>query len=512
MPSNQWGTHTLYVRAVDNAGNTQPAATAYSFYAPWNPTAKVTAGDLDGDGTPDLLATATDGNLTLIGGNTDPSTTPATVSTPAQSPESDGWDKYLIAHRGSIVGQDKDDLFAYQKQTHKLYVYKNDATATPPGTAGHFTLAADVQGPLHRSACVATAAGNCSGYNAADWSSVTQMVAPGTLSTDAYNAAHPTQKVGPAADLITVENGKLWYHISGADPSSYFDTAYQIGTGDWNITALIGIGNVGAVVAGTTSSGGIPTLWVRDDTTGAIRSYPLSFDTYGIPTSSLPAPTHQPLVSTLKSAAGKQMCLDVNQGDTDGSAAQVAECNGSDPQAVTLGTDNTIRLLGKCLDVNGAGTAKGTAVQLRQCNQDVGQQWLPGGTTGSLVNPHSGLCLDATGTNPQPGAPLELWDCNSGANQNWTGTGLLPATQQILPPSLGARSYPAVTTPGDVNGDGNPELYGIGPDGRITNRPGTPLPTTQVTDRWKLADTTDSARTNNLTLNGGATLGTDNGR
>ncbi|MFD7730989.1 LamG-like jellyroll fold domain-containing protein [Kitasatospora phosalacinea] len=521
VPTNQWGTHTLYVRAVDNAGNTQPTATTYSFYAPWNPTAKVTAGDLTGDGVPDLLATATDGNLTLIGGNTAPGTTPVTASAPAQSPEHDGWNNYLVAHRGSIVQQDKDDLFAYQKQNHKLYVYKNDATATPPGTAGRFTLAPDVQGPLHRSTCVATTAGDCSGYNSTDWSSVTQMVAPGTLSTDAYNAAHPDQKVGPAADLVTVENGKLWYHISGSDPGTYFYSAYQIGTGDWNITTLLGVGNVGAVTAGTgsgaTSVGGTPTLWVRNDITGAISSFRLTFDADGLPTATLAAPTRAALVSGVLDTTGKNMCLDIsNAGTADGTKVQMWTCNGSDAQSFTLGRDSTVHVLGKCLDTNQSGTDNGTPVQLWTCNNSASQKWVPGPFAGSLLNPNSGRCLADPAASNSTGTQLVLWDCLTGhAEQNWAATtanSALPATQPVLPLGIGSKAYPAVSTPGDVDGDGNPEIYALAPDNSVLRFSGASTLTGPLVDRWQLANTTDGVRTNGLALNGGAAFVQDGTR
>ncbi|RPE27970.1 LamG-like jellyroll fold domain-containing protein [Kitasatospora cineracea] len=520
VPTNQWGTHTLYVRAVDNAGNTQPTATTYSFYAPWNPAAKVTAGDLTGDGVPDLLATSTDGNLTLIGGNTDPSTTPVTASTPAQSPDHTGWNNYLIAHRGSIVQQDKDDLFAYQKQTHSLYVYKNDSTATPPGSAGHFTLSTDVQGPLHRPACVTTTAGNCSGYNSADWSSVTQMVAPGTLSADAYNAAHPTQKVGPAADLITVENGKLWYYTTGANPSTYFYNAYQIGTGNWDATTVVGVGNVGAVTAATgsgsapTSIGGTPTLWVRDNATGAISSFRLTFDAGGIPTATLAAQTRAPLVSGVLDTTGKNMCLGSNDANpVNGSPARMQICNSSDTQSFTLGRDNTIHTLGKCLDVNQSATNNGAPVQFWDCNNSVAQKWVPGTTPGSLLNPNSGLCLADPAASNSTGTQVILWTCLADhAEQNWAATSTgsaLPTTQPILPLGIGSKSYPTLSTPGDVDGDGNPEIYALAPDNSILRVSGASPLTGQLVDRWQLAGTADTARTNNLTLNGGATIGTD---
>ncbi|MFI9276298.1 DNRLRE domain-containing protein, partial [Kitasatospora sp. NPDC052896] len=130
VSASQWGTHTLYVRAIDGAGNTQPTPSTYSFYAPWNPGAKVTPGDLTGDGVPDLLATTTDGNLDLVPGNSDPSVSSTVVSTAQQSPDHTGWNNYLIAHRGSLTQQNVDDLFAYNKVSHNLYTYKNDSTTS----------------------------------------------------------------------------------------------------------------------------------------------------------------------------------------------------------------------------------------------------------------------------------------------------------------------------------------------------------------------------------------------
>ena len=78
-PANGWGTHTLYVEAADNAGNISAPA-QYSFYVPWNPSATVTAGDINGDGIPDLLTTDSAGDLVEYPGNSDPSAAPVTVS------------------------------------------------------------------------------------------------------------------------------------------------------------------------------------------------------------------------------------------------------------------------------------------------------------------------------------------------------------------------------------------------------------------------------------------------
>ncbi|MBK3645955.1 hypothetical protein JHN46_35560, partial [Streptomyces sp. MBT33] len=71
-----WGVHTLYVAAVDAAGNISQAPASYTFTVPWNPETKITPGDISGDGVPDLLATTKTGDLELIPGDTDPAQPP----------------------------------------------------------------------------------------------------------------------------------------------------------------------------------------------------------------------------------------------------------------------------------------------------------------------------------------------------------------------------------------------------------------------------------------------------
>jgi type 1 glutamine amidotransferase len=69
---------------------------------------------------------------------------------------------------------------------------------------------------------------------------------------------------------------------------------------------------------------------------------------------------------------------------------------------------------GKCVDVNGAGTADGTKIQLWTCTGGTNQQWTrDGGTLRSL-----GKCMTATGTGD--GALVQLFTCNGGAGQTWT--------------------------------------------------------------------------------------------
>ena len=53
---------------------------------------------------------------------------------------------------------------------------------------------------------------------------------------------------------------------------------------------------------------------------------------------------------------------------------------------------------GKCVDVAGASSANGTAVQLYTCNGTTAQSWTVG----------------------TDGTRLQIWDCAASANQKWT--------------------------------------------------------------------------------------------
>jgi hypothetical protein len=118
----------------------------------------------------------------------------------------------------------------------------------------------------------------------------------------------------------------------------------------------------------------------------------------------------------LSGLAGK--CLDVNNaGTADGTKVQLWTCNGTAAQTWTR-NGLTWRGLGKCLDVSGAGTADNTKVQLWTCNGTGAQNWVPG-ANGSLVNPNSGKCLDIAGGATADGTQAQIFTCSGGANQRW---------------------------------------------------------------------------------------------
>lgn len=121
-------------------------------------------------------------------------------------------------------------------------------------------------------------------------------------------------------------------------------------------------------------------------------------------------------------------CVDVAGIDTGGNGAVVQLHNcltiaSFDPIAIdqqwTLRSDGTIRSLGRCLDLDGNGTANGTHLELYDCNGIGGQQWVPQ-PNGSLKNPQSGRCLDDPSGNTANNTALQLYDCNGNIAQVFT--------------------------------------------------------------------------------------------
>lgn len=449
LSAQQWGAHTLYVQAVDRAHNGSP--TTYSFYAPWNPNTPVRPGDLNSDGVPDLISPAKDGNLYLTPGNTDVSATPTLASTQADSPDGTGWDQYLIAHRGSTTQSGVDDLFAYNRLKHQMYIYRNDATSISQGVPGKFTVHPDGVLPVsQKPACDAHS--DCSDYDPT-WLSVKQILAPGAVRTQ-------------SPDLITVEkDGRLWFYPGDSTSDTYLGQAVLLGNGDWSDTELIAPGTVGSQ----------STLWARDST-GAIHTYPLNFGTNGQPTTVLTAPAPRPLTSLVQTG-GTQLCAEVRGASTAaGTPVQTGICNGGTSQQWSLGSDNTVHALGGCLNEN--DTANAASVSLEPCNGSTAQQWQPG-SSGSLANTASGLCLADPSASTKAGVQLIIWTCQNGDEQNWTGTptGTLPAPTALLPLGLDRGDQPTVASPGDVNSpagnpDSNPDLYAVSPTGQFSEYPG----------------------------------------
>ncbi|MGW5056874.1 glycoside hydrolase family 19 protein [Streptomyces sp. NPDC004096] len=116
--------------------------------------------------------------------------------------------------------------------------------------------------------------------------------------------------------------------------------------------------------------------------------------------------------------AGK--CVDVaGANSANGTAVQLYDCNGTGAQLWSNPGDGSLRALGKCLDVVDRSTADGAAVQLWDCSGSANQQWVVTAAH-DIVNPAANKCLDVRDNNSANGTRLQIWSCTGAANQKWT--------------------------------------------------------------------------------------------
>ncbi|MCW2939615.1 MAG: glucosylceramidase [Actinomycetia bacterium] len=235
-----------------------------------------------------------------------------------------------------------------------------------------------------------------------------------------HNGGCPT-----CTGLITVHNGDS---LSGL--VDYNIEYYDMG----HLTKFV---RPGAYRIDSTANTAVPNVaWLNPDGSKALIAYNDSGSTQSIKVNwgaqsfvyTLPAQTSATFTwsGTPSSTPTGQItgiggkCVDVaGANSANGTAVQLYDCNGTVAQQWTVGTDGTIRALGKCMDLTSGGTANGTQVQIYDCNGTGAQQWVRGATQ-SVVNPASGRCLDATGVSSANGTRLQIWDCSGGTNQQWT--------------------------------------------------------------------------------------------
>jgi poly(hydroxyalkanoate) depolymerase family esterase len=118
---------------------------------------------------------------------------------------------------------------------------------------------------------------------------------------------------------------------------------------------------------------------------------------------------------------GSGRCLDVPGAATaDGTAVQLWDCNGRGNQQWAATSAGELRVYGnKCLDA--AGTGNGAGIQIYSCHGGDNQKWRLN-ADGTITGVQSGLCLDAVGQGTANGTRLQLYSCHGGANQRWTRT------------------------------------------------------------------------------------------
>ncbi|WP_177239934.1 ricin-type beta-trefoil lectin domain protein [Streptomyces monashensis] len=285
------------------------------------------------------------------------------------------------------------------------------------------------------------------------WTDTAGVTSAGAGSTGGCTTTTPAASTvgGPAPywqsytyNALGDRTQQVQHDTSGTTANDVTQTATYPGNG----TSAATLANAATKIT-TTGPGGTATMTPAYDNAGNTHTRTVI--------------TSGPLVSGM-TRSGTKLCVDdSSSGTTDGNKIDLWTCNGSGAQQWTMGTDGTVRVLGKCLDASGNGTTNGTKIDLYTCNGAAGQQW-KAGANGSLVNTASGKCLDDPSSSTTNGTQLQIWTCNGTPAQRWTnltaGTVLPGATQSFAYDAEGRTA--SATTPSGGKDQTTGYLYDAG--------------------------------------------------
>lgn len=473
-----FGTNTVWIRAVDKAGNVSPVG-QYDFYLPGNPTATPALGDITGDGVPDVLAvepvdltqpisSTNPEHLVTFPGNSDPNIVGAYNQTveaaPASAaPDGTSWANTLISHRGALRGVPVDDLFAYSTTGKALYYYLNSDIFG--GTAKTDMFATNQKVVVTRPLCTpGPANGYCAaGSYAPDWSKVTQIVAFGNAA-----GTNPGTFAG-RTNLITVEDngnhgGNVWMFSPGPGLGQLTNPVL-LSTGD---TSKFNWLNADLIAPGANPGQTLPNLWARDRLTGNLWQLNNALGTNGV---------EDPTSLGIQSAAtqlggvgayGIDTYPMLFAGGRPSVAAGGALTQTGYPALWDIQNDGQLKFLPGAAggpittaagswqtthtawaNANAITSADGTTITAPAGPLLVGEGYTSG-------NPQ--LCVDLQNGTDSPNTPIWTWGCNGQAAQDWIikgdGTIRLGAdTANCLEIASSVPTYPVLTPTGSAAGN-----------------------------------------------------------
>ena len=260
------GLNTLYVRAIDSAGNISTTSNLQDFWTQYDATGLSVPldSDFNDDGIPDVIGVGTAANpgLWLYEGNSDHSLIPAVqlgaTGTFGGTGKPTDWIGSSISHgfldddtaaqeSGTVMNQ---DLLA-RSANGGLTIYRGTGD---PGDGTTMSPGAD-------SALAVVQSG---GSN--DWSKDRQIIPAGT-----YNSTTPpggmwvypnSNNTSPGADLWALQGDSLGYYAATTTTAVY-STFQVISASGWANKTIV---NAGAI-------NGLPALWARDNLSGELDLY-----------------------------------------------------------------------------------------------------------------------------------------------------------------------------------------------------------------------------------------------
>lgn len=221
LTPTRWGNNYVDVRTVDRAGNLS-GTVQYTFYVA-SAAAPDKAGDLNGDGKADLLATGTDGKLYVLYGEGDGTFEPAVT----YADTGGGWDQYSVIRDGDLDQDGYQDLVRISRTGYVAGV-RNDGL-------GDFGTRGETTGPWDRA-------------DGTTWAGATQILhgTSGSLGTSTM-----------FQDILSVENGQLLHW------------AYDFGGMTATVLAT-GLDHDTVITPGDMTGDGIPDILIRDDVSGKL--------------------------------------------------------------------------------------------------------------------------------------------------------------------------------------------------------------------------------------------------
>jgi hypothetical protein len=106
-------------------------------------------------------------------------------------------------------------------------------------------------------------------------------------------------------------------------------------------------------------------------------------------------------------------CLQLN---TSSGAIQLWSCNGKDAQKFDFPSDGTMRVLGRCVQIQGSGD--GARLGTATCTGSSAQQW-DYNASYDLVSLKIIKCADVPDGSSSDGVAAQVWECNGNGNQKW---------------------------------------------------------------------------------------------
>lgn len=252
------------------------------------------------------------------------------------------------------------------------------------------------------------------------------MAAPLILSSDVSRLTPAARSALGNTDLIALDQDSLGRQASVASTNGTTDVLVRPLTGSDRAVAVLNRASTARTLTTSLADVGLPgcTVIAKDLWTGATSTVGSGL-TATVPAHGTaiwrltPGAGCAPAVPTGQITGNGAKCVDVTgSGTADGTQTILYTCTGNPNQRWTMGSDASVRSLGKCLTAS--GTTAGSPVTLSTCTGTPTQHWTakPDGT---LVNSASALCLDVYGGGTADLTKLDTWTCGHlQANQVWS--------------------------------------------------------------------------------------------